>query len=277
MKRITEALIKKLLPRRDERGDKRDAGALLCVCGSEAYPGAALISTRAAYRSGAGLVYLLSAPSVCLSSVIKTPECVVLPCGSPEDALSLLSSEKAPRVNAILYGCGVGDKKENAEALKYLLKTCSVPLIIDADGLNILSRHIYFLEYAACPVILTPHSRERTRLLEGASLSSPEEFSAKYGVTLVCKGAETRVFSGGKEYGLDAPCSALAKGGSGDALAGITASFACQGAPALSAALCGVYVHSEAGKYLSETLSPYSALPSDLCDALPEVFKRLSR
>ena len=276
MKKITRSFIKKLLPERQKRGDKRSAGVLLCVCGSNLYPGAALLSTAAACRSGAGLVYLASDKEVCRASVLKTPECVCLPFEDGQSGKDLIL-KKLPLVSAVLFGCGTGQTGEKADILKAVLKASCVPVIIDADGLNILSSCPDILKDAACPVILTPHGRELSRLLSGASCESAASFAEKYGVTLVCKGAETRVYEWDAEYLLNAPCSALSKGGSGDVLAGITASLAAQGASPLAAALCGVYIHSRAGRLLAGKLSAYSALPSDLIAVLPRVFKRLSR
>ena len=140
--------------------------------------------------------------------------------------------EKIKKAKAVLFGCGLSQSEDGAEILKYLIENCRVPLIIDADGLNILSKNPGFLAKKHENIILTPHIRELARLRDAFSAKAPA-IAEKYGLTVVCKGSCTRIFGKSEEYVLNAPNSALSKGGSGDVLAGIIASLAAQGAEPL--------------------------------------------
>ncbi len=283
MTNIDAKLAKAALPPRTDLSDKRSFGQLLCICSSRSMPGAAVIACRAAYRSGVGLVRLISAENACAAACGATPECVLspVPCVpegfiSADACLDLLSDGGLSHYSAVLFGCGVGVSREGRRILSFLLKNCSAPLITDADGLNILSAHPDLLRGDHENVILTPHARELERLLSGFGLGSPRELADKYRVTLVCKGPGTHIFSGSEEYVLNAPDSALSKGGSGDLLAGIISSLAAQGASPLDAAVCGVFLHSRAGALARESLTAYSTLPSDVIETLPDAFSALT-
>lgn len=285
MKKIDEALIKSILPKRSDGCDKRGFGELFCFTGSPDMPGAAVLSSRAAYRSGAGLVRVVSCEAVCRAVLSRTPECLISPMSCLDEYREFIGNGSLSRASALLFGCGAGVSRDSARLLKELLSSASSPIIIDADGLNILAAHPEYPEKCACTLVLTPHKRELARLLSGFNAESAEALCRKTGAVLVCKDAETQVFAppsdGGAAgdcdiYILNKPNSALSKGGSGDVLAGIIASLACQGVPPTDAALCGVYLHSRAGELARRRLSAYSALPSDLTELLGEVFLSLA-
>ena len=279
MTEIDRALAAKSLPLRRDDGDKRDFGTLLSVCGCDRMPGAAVLSSRSALRSGVGLLRLVSTEKVAYTVAYALPECVICPVSSkngiiPGYITASVLDKYINECSAVLFGCGLSQSEDGAEILKYLIENCRVPLIIDADGLNILSKNPGFLTKKHENIILTPHIRELARL-QAAFSEEASALAEKYALTLVCKGSCTHIFGKSEEFVLNAPNSALSKGGSGDVLAGIIASLASQGAEPLSVAICGVYLHSRAGALAKDALSAYSALPSDVIEYLPKAFSEL--
>jgi NAD(P)H-hydrate epimerase len=183
----------------------------------------------------------------------------------------------------VLFGCGCGDDEDTAILLEYLLKNARVPLVVDADGINALSRNIHVLEEANAPVILTPHPGEMARLcgvsveeIQQNRMGAALEFATAHGVTLVLKGHETLVATDEGRILLNHTGGAgLAKGGSGDILAGMIASFCAQGLAVEEAAACAVHLHGLAGERAQARLSAYAMLPSELLPDLCEIFVEL--
>jgi NAD(P)H-hydrate epimerase len=198
------------------------------------------------------------------------------------EALPLLVGSLAG-VGAVLFGCGCGDDEDTAILLEYLLKNVRVPLVVDADGINTLSRNIHVLEEANAPVILTPHPGEMARLcgvsveeIQQNRMGAALEFATAHGVTLVLKGHETLVATAEGRILLNHTGGAgLAKGGSGDILAGMIASFCAQGLAVEDAAACAVHLHGLAGERAQARLSAYAMLPSELLPDLCEIFVEL--
>jgi len=276
---LTPALVYGMLPPRDDGCDKTGFGRLLSICGSRNMPGAAVLSCGGALRSGVGLCNVAAPESVCRSVSTHFPGAVlnILP-EAPDGGFEPACAEDIRNVlhhySAVLFGCGVGLTDGGRAALEMLLKNCTAPLVIDADGLNLLCEDISLLKSARCPVVLTPHARELKRLLSACSLPDAQALAKEYGVTLVSKSACTEIY-GSKNYLLCAPNSALAKGGSGDILAGITASLLAQGASPVNAAAAGVYIHSQAGRIASEMHGARSVLVTDILDSLSIAFCEL--
>ncbi len=274
---LNTEIVARLLPRRDEECDKTGFGRLLSVCGSNNMPGAAVLSCGGALRSGAGLVTVASTESVCRAVSYAYPGAVlnILPAG--EDGGICPSCAQAldlDRYTAVLFGCGIGITEGGRAILRTLLKNCTVPLIIDADGLNLLAEDISLLKAAQCPVILTPHQRELARLLRSAELDSAEALAKTYNMTVVSKGTVTEIY-GDELYILSRPNSALAKGGSGDILAGLIAGLLAQGASPAHAAAAGVYVHSLAGRLASEMHTARATLVTDILDEIGVAFAEI--
>ena len=276
---LTPALAASLLPVRDENTDKMGFGKLLCVCGSHNMPGAAVLSIGGALRAGVGLCTIASVESVCRAVTAVFPGAVlnILP-ESKDGGINPLASQKIAaslsHFSAVLIGCGVGITGGGRVMLRTLLKECTKPLIIDADGLNLLCEDTSLLKDAKCPIVLTPHQRELERLLEASGMPDAQTFAREYGVTVVAKGARTEIH-GTKNYVLDAHNTALAKGGSGDILAGIIASLCAQGADTVSAAAASVYIHSKAGALASGMLGVRSVLVTDILDKIGVAFNEI--
>lgn len=268
-----------MLPPRDEGCDKTGFGRLVCICGSHNMPGAAVLCCGSALRAGVGLCTIASVESVCRSVNYSFPGAVlnILPAAA-DGGMDEACAESVPSLlrhaTAVLFGCGIGINGGGRAMLSALLSHCTLPLVIDADGLNLLCENINLLEGARCPIILTPHERELKRLLDASGLADAHKLAQKYGVTVVAKGAGTHIY-GERNYVLPCPNSALAKGGSGDILAGIIASLCAQGADTVDAAGAGVYIHSQAGRYAREMHGARSVLVTDILEEIGTVFMEL--
>ncbi len=268
---LTQKTIRPLLPLRDPNGHKGSFGHLLLLAGSETYRGAALLAGAAALRMGAGLV-TLAAPACVLEGALPVlPELILSPL-APEAPLSpALTEGKA----AILFGPGVGISEATGERLRSLLTAEGCPLVLDADALTALAAMGEdgkgLLQSAKRKVILTPHPGELARLLgiptsevQANRLALARRFAARYPVTLVLKGAATIIAEGEEFYLNTSGSSALAKGGSGDVLAGAIASLLAEGLAPSSAARVAVWLHGAAGDRLAATYSLRGVRPADL-------------
>lgn len=290
METITASRVRSILPRRDPAGHKGDFGKLLCVCGSVGYTGAPVFASRAAVRTGAGLVFLAVPEQAWPVVAVKSEEAMPFPLPeTAEGRLSLLAEEpirqRAASCDAVLIGCGLGRDRQT-DALVRKLLDIDRPLVLDADGLNALQGCPERLDdRRGCVTVITPHDGEFARLSgrtleELASRSRADyacEFAEKYGCCVVLKGHRTLIaLPDGTLYRNTTGCSALSKGGSGDVLTGLIASLLCQGANARDAAALGVWLHGRAGELLEEEMTAYCASPLALIErGLPGAFKEL--
>ena len=275
--------VRAAFPTRPAVSNKGDFGKVLCICGSRGFAGAAVLAASGALRSGAGLVYAAFPQSAYPAVGAKLTEAVLLPC--PDDVEGRFACASIPYLaeamqgkQAIVLGCGLGQSAGTRELAEFVLSNASCPVVLDADGLNLLSSDISILRKAKCRLYLTPHPGEMARLL-GVSVSevqkdrvkSASDFAAQYGVTLVLKGANTVVAGakGGAVFINTTGNSGLAKGGSGDFLAGLLGGLIAQGVhfPAETA----VYLHGLCADRAAEKLSMRGMLPTDCIRELPLV------
>ena len=280
--------IRSMLPKRKETSNKGTYGHALCVCGSMRMVGAANLAVGGALRCGAGLVTAAFPQSAYAALAPRFTEPLLLPLDSNiEGTLSfsalhgiLSATEKS---TAVLAGCGIGFNKDTVRLISSIIKETKKPLVIDADGINALSTNIDILKEAQAPIILTPHPGEMSRLCKkriAEILANPIDtartFAKKYGVTVVLKGANTVVCDGANDsiFINTTGNSGLSRGGSGDLLAGMTVSFLAQGIPAFDAAVCAVYLHGLCADYVAKKTSMRGMLPSDVLNALPELFSK---
>ena len=282
METITGAFVRRSLPRRDPEGHKGTFGKVLCVCGSVGYTGAPIFAGRGAVRTGSGLVFLAVPESVWPVAAVKSDEAMPLPVPEAEGRLSLLAEEpirrRAESCDAVLIGCGLG-RGWQTDALVRKLLTIEKPLVLDADGLNALSGREELLQKRAAPTILTPHEGEFLRL--GGGLSAGREaaaaaFSEKYGVYLVLKGHRTVVAAPDGRLAVNGTGnSGMAKGGSGDVLAGMILSLLGQGCEAFAACCAGVWLHGRAGDLAAADKGERGMTPTDLLEQIPYAMKDL--
>lgn len=279
---ITGAFVRRSLPRRDPEGHKGTFGKVLCVCGSVGYTGAPIFAGRGAVRTGSGLVFLAVPESVWPVAAVKSDEAMPFPMPEAEGRLSLLAEEsirrRAESCDAVLIGCGLG-RGWQTDALVRNLLTIEKPMVLDADGLNALSGREELLQKRAAPTILTPHEGEFLRL--GGDLSAGREaaaaaFSEKYGVYLVLKGHRTVVAAPDGRLAVNGTGnSGMAKGGSGDVLAGMILSLLGQGCGAFEACCAGVWLHGRAGDLAAADKGERGMTPTDLLEQIPYAMKDL--
>ncbi|WP_101911503.1 NAD(P)H-hydrate dehydratase [Marasmitruncus massiliensis] len=278
------------LQKRRRRTHKGDYGKLLNVAGSQNYMGAAILSSLAGMRTGAGYVTLASSGEVCRTALPELLECVMLPLKTTDSGA--LSYESIPEIlsvvqksSAVLAGNGMGDSEDAQSIIFDLVRKTKCPLILDADGINAVSRNIDILKQACGPVVLTPHLMELSRLtgapleqLRRDALTVGRAFAREYQVTLVLKDAYTNTVSADGQVLINTTGNAgLAKAGSGDVLAGIIGALAAQGISPEIAAASGVWLHGAAGDMAARNYSQYGMLARDVIQALPQVFLENNR
>ncbi len=283
METITAGAVRRCLPRRDPEGHKGDFGKVLCVCGSVGYTGAPIFASRAAVRTGAGLVFLGVPQSVWPVAAVKSDEAMPFPLPETADGkLSLLAEEpirrRAAGCDAVLLGCGLGRDRQTDALVQNLLNT-EKPLVLDADGLNALGGSTELLQKRPAVTVLTPHEGEFLRL--GGDLSRGREraaaaFSQKYGVYLILKGHRTLIAApdGRMAVNTTGNCG-MAKGGSGDVLAGMLLSLLGQGCETFDACCAAVWLHGRAGDLAAADKGERGMTPTDLLEQIPYALKDL--
>ncbi len=271
-------LIKKYCPERVQDTHKGDYGRILLLCGSEGYTGAPSLAAKAALRTGAGLIFLGVPRSVYPIVAAKLDAPMVFPLPDREGKLSAealpLILQRMETVDACLLGPGLGRSEELDQLIPEIIRHCSCPLILDADGINAMVGHKDVLRGAACPLILTPHEGEFRRLTqaEEADRVSGAAILAKDLQTVILrKGHETVITDGKKHYVNRTGNAGMAVGGSGDVLAGILTALVGQGVPVLEAAAAAAWLHGRAGDLASARLGQYAMGPCDVLEALPRL------
>ena len=284
-----DEFVRSLLPRRAPDAHKGDCGRMLAICGSYTMPGAALMCASAALRSGVGLVSMAIPESVypMVGGRLFEPTYLPLPCAGnvvngAEAARKLLPAIK--KADSIVFGCGVGNDDAWLPVLAAVFAEAECPVILDADGINLLCRNMYVTENTRAKLILTPHMGEMARLT-GLSIAElrqdriryAAEAASRFGATVVLKGAHTVIASPDGHIVCNPNGNpGMAVGGSGDVLAGVIGSLAAQGVTPAEAAACAVYLHGAAGDRCVTRLTEYGMTPSDLIAALPEVFREIT-
>lgn len=278
------------LPKRPKFAHKGLFGRDLLIAGSTGMAGAAVLAGRAALKSGCGVLSIASCADNRLVLQTAVPEALFI---DP----SLMDWAKTAHYSAIGIGPGIGTSDEAAQWLKNVLRFAACPIVIDADGLNLLAQDPTLLEFlpkGRC--ILTPHPKEFERLAGKTSdsrerLRRQQEFSNRYGAVVVLKGAHTSVSQPGSA-GIRTPGGAIpgpamlfnttgnpgmATGGSGDVLTGLCLSLLGQGLSVWQAAYTAVYLHGLAGDYAALRCTEQSMAASDIIAALPEAFRQLQQ
>lgn len=273
------------LPPRGNNSQKGDFGKVLIIGGKAGMTGAPVMAAEAALRMGAGLVTVGICKS--LEPILEMKLTESMTCPLPE-LDGHLSSEAASSIkelikkcDSVLFGPGAGTSEDIYHILKEIMENCTVPLIIDADGLNVLAKHPELLERCNCNLIFTPHEVEMSRIcsLELSEITENRiTVSAAYaqenGVTLVLKGHHTVVTaSDGTQYINNTGNPGLATGGSGDVLAGMIAALAARGLKEETAAAVAVYLHGRSGDLAAEYLGEESIIATDIIKFLPDAIK----
>ncbi|MDR3552148.1 MAG: NAD(P)H-hydrate dehydratase [Clostridia bacterium] len=287
---LEQKMIKSALPVRLRDSSKANYGRLLCLCGSLGFSGAAYLSASGALRCGAGLVSLAVPEPIYTLTASRLAEAIVFPAEATETgSFAYANLEKilgvAEKSTALLIGCGLSQNEETLRLVRELVAAVSIPVVLDADGINAFAGHIDLLRESKAPLLLTPHMGEMARLIGQTSayvknnrLSTATNLAGETGATVVLKGAYTIIATPrGGAFINPTGNPGMAKGGSGDILAGMAASLCAQGISTDAAACCAAYLHGLAGDRCAERLSQTAMLPSDMLLELPTIFRDLSR
>ena len=269
---VDKEYLDNIIPKRQSNSHKGTFGRVLMLCGSEYMTGACILCATAALRTGVGLVEIIGTDKTLnkLQSVLTEPVFTPIYDDDFEKSCDILLS-KLNKATCVLVGCGLSQSEFSIKLVYEVIKNAQCPIIIDADGINAISLNKNILREAKVTPILTPHPLEFSRLtlldvntIQGDRINLARNFAKEYNCILVLKGAGTVIASGEKLALNTTGNSGLAKGGSGDVLSGIIASFVSQGFDLFDACSVGVYLHGLAGDILKQEISEYGYLPSDL-------------
>lgn len=275
-------LIRTILPVRARNSHKGNFGRVLLLCGSLGLSGAAVLAAKAASRTGSGLVYVGVPEAIYPIVAAHCMGEIVFPLACDDGGqLCLRAREEIARrlqhMDAVLLGPGLGRSEEVAALVTWLLKTCTLSLVLDADGINALENHIDVLRGSTCPVIATPHDGEFIRMggdpMASDRIDEARQFAARTGCILLLKGYRTITTDGLNVYLNTTGNPGLAKGGSGDVLAGILTSLLGQGVMPLEAAAAAAWIHGAAGDLCAGEIGEYGMTPEDLLSRIPRLLR----
>ncbi len=274
--------VKLLLPQRPMNGHKGNFGHLLVVAGSTGKTGAAALAGNSGVRSGCGLVTVAAPAAVHAIIEVKLTEAMshelddqdgLLVFSAAEQILKLLSEKQA-----IAIGPGLGQSAGLETLIASLIKSVTVPMVIDADGLNLLAGQLDCLQNSSSDsIVLTPHPGEMARLtgftvaeIEADRYNIAKEFASQYGVVLVLKGARTIVAAPDGSVNINTSGNdGLASGGSGDVLTGLIGGLLAQGLTGFAAASIAVWLHGRAAELVAKHQGTAGMAASDLFSQLP--------
>lgn len=268
-----------ILPDRAVDAHKGDFGKILLLCGSKGYTGAAYLAAQACLRSGAGLVFLGVPESIYQIEAVKLNEAIVFSLPDEDGKLSAAAIpeilERLPKMDAVLIGPGLGQSEGVVQVVKKVLECAACPVVLDADGINVMVAHKDILRERTNATILTPHAGEFARLGgdAGQRIAAAEAMAKDLGCILLLKGHGTVITDGTNTYINPTGNPGMAVGGSGDVLAGIIAALLGQGIEPLQAAACGAWIHGAAGDICAAKIGQYGMLPTDMVNVLPRLLK----
>ena len=267
----TADVIKPLLHKRGKHSHKGTYGHALLIAGSTGKTGAALLASEACMRSGVGLLTTHLPKQAMLPLQVYLPEAMI----SVDESENCFSQvPDLQKFDAIGVGPGLGKAVETANALKHLIQEVKVPLVLDADALNIISENKTWLSFLPERTIITPHPKEFERLFGKTDnsqqrLELQREMSAKYRIIIVLKGANTSItFPNGSCFFNSTGNPGMATAGSGDVLTGIILSLLAQRYAPEEAAIIGVFMHGRAGDKAASEKGMESMIAGDIVKAL---------
>lgn len=286
---ITPAALMPAVRPRNPTAHKGSAGHLLVLAGAPGKTGAAAMTALAALRAGAGLVTLGIPES--LNSILEILAIEAMTERLPEtshggldvsgfEAVQSLTTGK----QCLAIGPGLGTDPSTGHLVSRLVETASLPMVVDADGLNLLADNLSVLERKKAPLVMTPHPGEMARLcgcsvagIQKDRLAAARSFARKHQVYLVLKGAATVVARpDGHVFVNPTGNSGMAAGGMGDVLTGLIAGFMTQGVAPDLAAMAGVYLHGAAADHLARTIGPKGYLATEVMNAVPKVMGEMA-
>ncbi|MFW6294443.1 MAG: NAD(P)H-hydrate dehydratase [Halanaerobium sp.] len=276
----------KLLPGRKNDGHKGSFGKLAVLAGSRGMTGAPLLSTKAALRSGSGLVYLLTPEEIEALTSVQLEELVGIPLASKNGAISEDSLKQilqfSENVDLLAAGPGLSRGSEVTAVIEGILKNLKLPLILDADAVNSI-QNLELLKTYKGEMILTPHPGEMSELtgisiekINNNRIEIARDFAEEYNVNLILKGAATITAApDGRAYINTSGCNGMATAGSGDVLTGIVSALKAQSMSSFEAAALAVYIHGRAGEFAADKKSNFALMASDIIGELSHVWQNL--
>ena len=275
---VTREFLDPFVPKRVKHSHKGNYGKGLMIAGSHGKMGASILASRAYMRAGAGLLTVLAPECGYLVLQTAVPEAMVETNGTMyiQDTI-----RKLDRFDAVGIGPGIGTESMTAEVMEQLLRNLKIPIVIDADGLNILANNNHLLDLLTEHSILTPHPGEFERLVgqsvnDFSRINKLRDFASRIKSYVVLKGAHTAIATPeGNVYFNSTGNPGMATGGSGDVLTGIITSLLAQHQSPFHAAVLGVYLHGLAGDLARESIGEEALIASDLIDYLPSAFMAL--
>jgi NAD(P)H-hydrate epimerase len=279
---LDNATARALLPDRPATGHKGSFGHLLVVAGSPGKTGAAALAGNAAARSGCGLVTVATATAVHDIIEVKLTEPMSCPLADQDGLISVSAYQQIEQLlidrQALAIGPGLGQSEQLVQLLKSLLTTVTTPMVIDADGLNLLTGQLELLaDRNVKGLVLTPHPGEMSRLtgftvaeIEANRFEVAQNFAAKYGVVLLLKGARTVIAAPDGRVTINSTGNdGLASGGSGDVLTGLIGGLLAQGLDGFAAASLGAWLHGRAAELVAADQGTAGMVATDLLGRLP--------
>lgn len=286
---LEQDTIKGMLPQRECNTHKGSYGSVFVVACSKGMEGSGIMSSRAALRSGAGIVLLALPGSLQRSICADTLE--IMTKGLEDRGSGILAEECIPQLletakksSTLLIGPGLTDSESIRAIMTEVIRNCTLPMIIDADGLNAISSNLGILKEHKGEIVITPHPGEMARLCGCSSadiqkdrLGYAERFAGEYGVIVVLKGYRTIIaLPDGTAFINPTGNPGMATAGSGDVLAGIIAGLAAQKLSLPHAALCGVYIHGAAGDCAAGKVGEYGLKAGDIIENIPHTIKSIA-
>ncbi len=277
--KIDKSLYDTVLRPIEKGANKGTNGTLSIIAGSECYRGAACLATGGAMKTGVGIVRLISVEKAVACTAARYPSATFLPVKAYDDGMidyfdfSQKTDIITKKSTAILCGCGLGQGQSTMSVLRDVI-SFDLPLVLDADALNLLSRNTLLLNRRTAPTVLTPHIGEMSRLCKRgvAEIKSDRDgiaidFAREHGVTVVLKDDITFIATPeGELYKSTLGNEGLAKGGSGDVLSGFIAGYLAQGYSASESAVLGCADHGFAAQRVAAHLGVRCMRPEDLID-----------
>ncbi len=266
--------------KRLKNSHKGTYGTALLICGSYGMCGAQILSARACAVSGVGIVKSVVCERNYTALCTALPEAVTVPVSTSQNGAMVIDDNTLKSLidesDALLIGCGIGKSEEAKKLVKRTLQIANIPVIIDADGINAVSKDINIIRTVKAPVILTPHPAEMARLcgtdvkdIESNRCLYAKRFAMQNDCVLVLKGANTIVAApDGRVFFNTTGNAGMATGGSGDVLSGMIVARLAKGENALNSALSSVWLHGKAGDLAANRLTQNSLLPSDIIEEL---------
>lgn len=282
-------MIRNMLPIRCRDTHKGTYGKVFVAAGSRGMTGSGVMAATAALKSGAGLV-LLGVPES-LQGIVDAKVLEIMTKGLADKGKGVLDTactvellEEAHRSSSFLIGPGLTSGESIKGIMAEIITNCSVPTVIDADGLNAIADNVEILRHHKAETVITPHPGEMARLMgcttnkvQADRRGAAKSFAESHGVITVLKGNETVIaLPEGRIFTNPTGNPGMATAGSGDVLAGIIAGFLAQGFTASDAALCGVYIHGAAGDTAAREIGEYGLTAGDIIEKIPHTIKNIA-